>query len=112
MEAKFIGDGSVDHDDLPKVFNAFGVEFPRGKFVPIPAEPKGVREKIAANSHYEVKGVPKDVQTHVDAVTAASDADRAEAAAAEEAQNAAYRAAQEAQAEDAPRRGPGRPPKG
>jgi hypothetical protein len=113
MKARFIGDQSeaIDPEDLPKTFTAFGVVFPRGKFVDIP---DAARVKIAGNSHFEVHGVPKDVQAEVDEAALATRTAQAEATLAEERENEAFlKANAEAiEEQNAPRRGPGRPPKG
>lgn len=57
MKAKFIGEPGTD-DDVPKVFEAYGVEFHRGKFADVSDD---IGRKLAGNSHFEVEGEePKD----------------------------------------------------
>lgn len=51
MKAKFIGDAT--DESVPETFTAFGVEFPKGKFVDVPADKE---VKFAGNSHFEVRG--------------------------------------------------------
>lgn len=53
MKAKFIGDPTTVGDvQLPETFTAFGVTFPRNKWV---AVPDAVASKFAGNSHFETQ---------------------------------------------------------
>ncbi len=54
MKAKFIGDPNEPQAQLPETFSAFGVEFPRGKFVEI--KDASAARKIEGNSHFETQG--------------------------------------------------------
>lgn len=58
MKAKFIGEpGTNEAKNLPDVFEAYGIEFPQGKFVDVPDSVAG---KIAGNGHFEVDGEEPD----------------------------------------------------
>lgn len=51
MKAKYVGDAT--DESVPENFSAFGVDFPKGKFVDVPADKEA---KFVGNSHFEVKG--------------------------------------------------------
>jgi len=55
MKAKYIGDprNPGEANNLPDETTAFGVVFPKGKFVDVPDE---VAHKFAGNSHFETRG--------------------------------------------------------
>lgn len=53
MKAKFIGDKNNPNEVVPDEFEAFGIVFPKGKFVAVPEE---LEAKFAGNSHYETTG--------------------------------------------------------
>lgn len=55
MKAKFIGDprNPGEANSLPEETTAFGVAFPRGKFVDVPDE---VAAKFVGNTHFETRG--------------------------------------------------------
>lgn len=57
MKAKFIGDPSNPGEVVPDLTDHFGVTFPKGKFVDVP---EAVQDKIAGNSHFEVRGAKKE----------------------------------------------------
>jgi hypothetical protein len=54
MKAKFIGDPRTpgEANNLPESTSAFGIDFPRGKFVDVPAE---LEAKFEGNTHFETK---------------------------------------------------------
>jgi hypothetical protein len=55
MKAKFIGDPRTpgEANNLPESTTAFGIEFPRGKFVDVPAE---LETKFIGNTHFDTRG--------------------------------------------------------
>lgn len=55
MKAKFIGDprNPGEANNLPEETTAFGITFPRGKFVDIPADQEA---KFIGNTHFETRG--------------------------------------------------------
>lgn len=53
MRAKFIGDPTNPSEQVPDLHDAFGLTFPRNKFVEVP---KRLEEKVAGNSHFQVEG--------------------------------------------------------
>lgn len=55
MKAKFIGDPREpgEANNLPEETTAFGITFPRGKFVEVPAE---LEAKFIGNTHYKTSG--------------------------------------------------------
>lgn len=57
MKAKFIGDQNNPKEVIPDEFEAFGVTFPKGKFVTVP---EGLEAKFAGNSHFETTVKAKD----------------------------------------------------
>lgn len=58
MKAKFIGEpGTSEGKDLPDEFEAFGVVFPKGKFVEVP---DSIAHKLSSNSHFDVDGDEPD----------------------------------------------------
>lgn len=58
MKAKFIGDprNAGEANNLPEEMEAYGVVFPRGKFVEVPDH---LSKKFEGNTHFEVQGETK-----------------------------------------------------
>lgn len=54
MKAKFIGDPSQPDERLPDNTRAFGIDFPRDKFVEVKDE--AAQRKVVGNSHFEIQG--------------------------------------------------------
>lgn len=60
MKARFIGDPN-DGFGGPDVLTTYGVEFVKGDWTDLPADlSKAARDKLAHNSHFEVKVDPLD----------------------------------------------------
>ena len=57
MKAKFIGDPSNPNEQVPDLYDAFGLTFPRDKYVEIP---KRLEAKVTGNSHFHVQGAKND----------------------------------------------------
>jgi hypothetical protein len=55
MKAKFIGDprNPGEANNLPESTTAFGIDFPRGKFVDVPPE---LEAKFIGNTHFKTSG--------------------------------------------------------
>lgn len=55
MKAKYIGDprNPGEAKNVPEEFTAFGVTFPKGKFVDVP---DNLAAKFEGNSHFETRG--------------------------------------------------------
>lgn len=54
MKAKYTGDPATVGDvQLPESFTAFGIEFPRNKWVEVP---DALAAKFAGNSHFDTQG--------------------------------------------------------
>jgi hypothetical protein len=62
MKAKYIGDprNPGEAQNLPEETTAFGVVFPRGKFVDVPDDVAG---KFVGNTHFETRGEEPEVET-------------------------------------------------
>lgn len=70
MKAKFIGDPRIPGEDknLPEVTEAYGLVFPRGKWVEVP---DNLAAKFEGNTHYETRGDAPDTEPDTDALRAA-----------------------------------------
>lgn len=53
MKAKYIGDLNDPDNKVPDNFTAYGMDFPKDKFVDVPAE---LESKFEGNAHFETKG--------------------------------------------------------
>jgi len=53
MKAKFVGDLNDPDNKVPESITVYGVEFPKDKFVDVPADKE---EKFEGNTHFETKG--------------------------------------------------------
>jgi hypothetical protein len=57
VKAKFIGDPAEPNAVVPDLHDAFGITFPRDRYVSVP---KHLEDKIAGNNHFHVQGVKAD----------------------------------------------------
>lgn len=57
VQARFVGDPSQPGEAVPDVMDAYGTTFEAGKFSEVSGE---FADKVAGNSHFEVKGAKKE----------------------------------------------------